>query len=177
VAGLQGRLLTAVALAAACASHLPPEVREAERLRRVLERSLAEAPPGGGVSVLLAFGPGVDLDLYVTDPLDETVYFANTPSASGGRLEADLHCGTEAPGDRIEVVRFRRPQTGGYRVGIDHPESCGGRRPAGYALAITRDGQVELHTGVARPLEFQLAVLDFQVVAEGGAPGSRRPRP
>jgi hypothetical protein len=171
--GSEWRLLAALVLAtAACAAPLPPELREAERLRAVLERSLAQAAPERGVAVLLAFGPGVDLDLYVTDPLEETVYFANTPSASGGRLEADLHCGTEAPGDRVEVVRFREPPAGRYRVGVDHPKSCGAGGSTGYALAVVRNGDAELHTGVIRPLEFRLAVLDFRIPAD--APGSER---
>jgi hypothetical protein len=155
----------ALALGLGCAAPVPAEVREAERLREGLERALAASPPGEGLRVLLAFGPGADLDLYVTDPLQETVYFANSPSASGGRLVADLHCGSGVAGDRVEEVRFRAPAAGAYRVGVDYPESCGPRAPAGYALAVVRGGAVELHAGTLQPLEFRLAALDFEVRA------------
>jgi hypothetical protein len=154
------------ALLAACASP-PPEVREAERLADGLRRLLAEIPAEEGLRVLLAFGAEVDLDLYVTDPLEETVYFANSPSASGGRLAEDLRCDSLPAGDRVEVVRFAAPLPGRYRVGVDHPKGCGARRPAGFALAVVRGARVEVHTGSLRPFEFRLAALDFEL--PGGA--------
>jgi hypothetical protein len=146
-------------------------VREAERLSAVLSRAVAEAPADSGLRVLLAFGPGADLDLYVTDPLEETVYFANSPSASGGLLEADLRCDSPGGGDRIEVVRFSAPIPGRYRVGLDHPEGCGAARPAGFALAVVREGAVELHSGSLQPLEFRLAALEFEVPESAARPG------
>jgi hypothetical protein len=150
---------------------VPPEVREAERLSAVLEKAVAELPAEPGLRVLLAFGPAADLDLYVTDPLEETVYFANSPSASGGRLEADLRCDSPGQGDRIEVVRFADPRAGRYRVGVDHPKGCGSRRPAGFALAVVRAGAVEIRGGSLRPQEFRLAALDFEVDGAAGAAG------
>ena len=45
-----------------------------------------------GLSVQLAFEADTDLDLYVTGPLLETVYFANLASKSGGELSADVRC-------------------------------------------------------------------------------------
>src|SRR6058998_2910370 len=47
--------------------------------------ALPAAPPQG-IRVVLLWAAPVDLDLYVTDPGLETVYFANTPSGSGGKL-------------------------------------------------------------------------------------------
>jgi hypothetical protein len=168
----RGGLLLAALLGAACAA-APPEQREAERLADGLRASVAAAAPEAGLQVLLAFGPEADLDLYVTDPRQETVYFANSPSGTGGRLEADRYCGAGEGGDRIEVVRFREPPTGPYRVGVDYPRSCGAERPAGYAVAVVRGGRIlELRTGTVRVREFQLAALDFDVpdVAAPAAP-------
>src|SRR5437588_148676 len=45
----------------------------------------AEAP-APGVRVSLVWSTPVDLDLYVTDPSQETVYFANPNAQSGGKL-------------------------------------------------------------------------------------------
>lgn len=163
------RSLLAFALGLSCAG-APPAEREAERLRDVLEAALEGEPADPTLRVLLAFGPGADLDLYVTDPLQETVYFANSPSAAGGRLEADLHCGSEPPGDRIERVRFAEPPSGTYRVGIDYPRSCGRARAAAFALAVVRGEDVAIHTGVLEPLEFRLAALDFELPEAAAAP-------
>jgi hypothetical protein len=154
--------LLVVSLGLSCAG-TPPEASEAERLRGVLQAALAAAPEDPALRVLLAFGRGADLDLYVTDPLHETVYFANSPSAAGGRLEEDLHCGSEPPGDRIEEVRFARPPPGRYRVGVDSPKSCGRARPAAFALAVVHGEKLTLHTGALQMLEFRLAALDFEV--------------
>ena len=84
------------------------------------------APPAPGeLRVELVFGAGADLDLYLTDPAQETVYYANTPSrGSGGRLERDLRC--EDPAPRVETVVVASAPPGRYRVGVDHPESCSG---------------------------------------------------
>lgn len=165
------RTAAAAALAAAlvsCASRgVAPELAEAARLRAWLERTLAERPRAAAevLRISLAFAPDVDLDLYVTDPLQETVYFANSPSRAGGRLEADLHCGSPGSGERAERVRFAEPPAGRYRVSVDHPRSCGRARAAGYALAVERGGRVELHSGSVRPGEFQLVALEFDVPA------------
>lgn len=165
----KSRSLLAFALGLSCAG-APPTEREAERLRELLEAALAEESADPALRVLLAFGPGADLDLYVTDPLQETVYFANSPSAAGGRLEADLHCGSEPPGDRIERVRFAEPPGGSYRVGIDYPRSCGRARTAAFALAVVRGEQIAIHTGALEPLEFRLAAVDFEIPAADAAP-------
>ena len=156
------------ALLASCATPaVAPEVAEAARLRAWLERTLAERarPAPEVLRVYLAFGEDVDLDLYVTDPLQETVYFANSPSRAGGRLEADLHCGSPGSGPRAEKVRFAEPPPGRYRVSVDHPRSCGRPRTAGYALAVERGGQLTFHTGSVRPAEFQLVAFEFEVPA------------
>ena len=94
------------------------EPDSAERRRR------EAAPAPGELRVELVFGAGADLDLYVTDPAQETVYFANTPLAgSGGRLEADLRCDAAAT-PRIETVVFASAPPGRYRVGVDRAGTC-----------------------------------------------------
>ena len=85
-----------------------------------------KAPPAPGeLRVELVFGAGADLDLYLTDPSQETVYYANTPSGgSEGRLERDLRCDDPAP--RVETIVLPNAPPGRYRVGVDHAESCAG---------------------------------------------------
>ncbi len=90
-----------------------------------LAATAAETPSmtgSNGVRVRLAFSAGADLDLYVTDPTFETVYFANSPNRAGGRLEADLRC--DAPSPRVETIRFPTTLSGAYRVGVDFPARC-----------------------------------------------------
>lgn len=124
----------------------------------------------------LVFAPGADLDLYVTDPLLETVYYANTPSRSGGVLERDRRCDegrrqgadaadARAEDVRVETVRFETPPPGRYRVGVDYPHRCeGGDEVMPYVVSIEAEGAREaLIEGLARHLEFTTIVTEFDV--------------
>jgi hypothetical protein len=130
-----------------------------------LEAALAEAkPPGPGELVVrLAFEPGADLDLYVTDPLDETIYYANTPARSGGALDADRRC--EGDGDAVETVRFVAPPDGRYRVGVDFQDRCeDGERVAPWVIAIDAGGERRWLRGLARWNVFASHVFEWVVL-------------
>src|SRR5437764_12126764 len=75
--------------------------------------------PTEGVSVALLWSAPVDLDLYVTDPSLETVYFANPRSQSGGRLKQDVTCTADTRQARLESAAWPSPPKGLYRVGVD----------------------------------------------------------
>ena len=146
------------ALPVACASGpakpLPPppapEWSDALRARAAaLEAALTAEPPAaaGALLVRLAFEPAADLDLYVSDPQEETVYYGNTPARSGGALDADVRCPHDGA---VETVRFAAPLAGRYRVGVDFQQRCaGGERVAPYALALEAPGQRRLLRGLA----------------------------
>jgi len=112
--------------------------------------------------VRLAFGSEADLDLHVTDPLQETVYFANASSASGGRLARDVGCRDSAP--RVEEVRFAEPPPGPYRVGVDFFLRC--RRvtaPVPFVLEVWADGVRHVRRGTVAFGEFDSRVLELRV--------------
>jgi hypothetical protein len=147
------RTLASLALCAlACAGcGAPPDARDGAGLR-----------PGAdaGLRVELRFGAEADLDLYVTDPLEETVYFANTPTRSGGRLEADVRC--DAPAPRSEAVVFEEPPPGRYRVGIDFPARCrltASRSP--WTLVVRGPGLAREVRGEIQFGSFEVIALEF----------------
>jgi hypothetical protein len=120
---------------------------------------------GPGVTVQLAFGAAADLDLYVTDPLLDTVYFARHETRTGGRISADVRCDTTGP--RIEEVRFDEPWAGLYRVGVDYPQRCDGApapAPAAYAVTAHVDGETYQATGSVALEQFQIVVLEFELL-------------
>jgi len=137
----------------------PPD-SEALALARALEASPPELAPGS-VVVRLAFGAGADLDLYVTDPLAEAVYFGNTPARSGGRLLADQRC--DAPAPRVEIIVFEAAPAGRYRVGVDFPERCDGRRGGDAAFAVEAFVRGRRHAvrGLLAPAVFAPIVLEL----------------
>jgi hypothetical protein len=159
-------------LATACASAPPPpppppEWSDALRTRvAVLADHLRALPvaPASELVVRLAFPPEADLDLYVTDPLLETIYYANTPAKSGGRLERDARCADPAEPVRVEVVRFEAPPVGRYRVGVDHPERCDdGDEVVPWAISIDEHGERSIHAGLARWLDFTTIATEFEL--------------
>jgi hypothetical protein len=143
--------LCGLALATGCAASPPAPGQPAP---------LPLAP--GALRIRLVFGTGADLDLYVTDPLEETVYFANSPSSvTGGRLDDDRRC--DAPAPRIETIEFASALPGRYRVGVDHAEACGRAEDAAFlviveAAGLYREerGEISLGRFLPRVLELEL---------------------
>lgn len=143
------------------AAWTPALEAEAAQLEAALSR--APAPAAGALRVRLAFGAAADLDLYVTDPLDETIYFANERAAGGGRLVADARCDTPAP--RIEEVAFPGAAAGRYRVGVDYMvyrAACGEQPPVvAYVIAIEGPEGRRFARGLARRGIFDARVLEL----------------
>jgi len=158
----------AAAAASACASAPPkppppPAWTPALTERAAaLEAALAAAPRAapGEIVVRLAFEPGADLDLYVSDPLEETVYYGRTPVRSGGALDVDRRCGEAETS--IETVRFAAPREGLYRVGVDYAERCaGGERVAPWAVSIETHGERRVLRGLATQGTFASRIDEF----------------
>jgi len=118
--------------------------------------------------VQLIFGEEADLDLYVTGPGSETVYFGNNPARSGALLDADRRCHDPKP--RIETVIVSDPQPGQYRVGVEFAEKCRALRGAvpyrievvAKDLRITQSGEIEAG-------RFENIALEFDLDTIGGA--------
>lgn len=138
-----------------------------ERLHAVLAKPI-DPDLASGVLVRLAFDTGADLDLFVTDPQQESVYFANSPIRSGGSLLSDRRCDDPAP--RIEIVHFPNPMTGRYRVGVDFHRRCDDARLLGadgseglYVVRVDHGGQVTKREGMVTLGHFEVIVVEFDV--------------
>lgn len=158
--------LLCAAGALACAAR-PPEWSSASLARAdVFERTLAEtsAPEEGSLElqVQLAFGGTADLDLYVTDPLEETIYFARRETRSGGRLDRDLRCSDPSP--RIERAVFPKALPGRYRVGVDYHSPCSsrGEREA-FTVQVDYRGVREVRRQEIDPRHFEVVVWEFEI--------------
>ncbi len=165
----RGALVVALAICGlGCRSAPPPREAQLQQLSAeasALESILAQrddAAPGV-LRFALAFGAAADLDLFVTGPFQESVYFANSPSAIGGKLEADLGC--DSPEPRVETVSFEDAPAGRYRVGIDFPERCDEADQAvPFAVSVLEGDEPLAGTrGVIRPREFLTIVLEVDV--------------
>jgi hypothetical protein len=117
-----------------------------------------------GLKIALLWEAAIDLDLYVTDPAQETVYFANTPARSGGRLEKDAGCSAPPGTVRLERTVWAAPTPGRYRVGVDFMKSCDGRTGrAGFRVLADVRGQKIEKRGTALGDRFEPIVLEIDV--------------
>jgi hypothetical protein len=118
----------------------------------------ATAEPG--LVVTLAWSAPADLDLYVTTPAGESIYYANPRRAFVG----DARCADGVRGPRSEAVRWRTPAPGRYRLGVDFPEACvDGVREAAYRLVVDSNGTRTEHGGTARLLVREPWVAEVDV--------------
>jgi len=120
--------------------------------------------PAAAVRVTLVWSAVADLDLYVTDPSLETVYFGNPKAASGGRLRQDVACGgiTAAGGPWMEEIGWDPAPRGRYRVGVDFIEPCAkGVETAGYRVVVEIGGKRLEKSGTASRDRFDPVVLEF----------------
>ena len=124
--------------------------------------------PGDGLIVTLTWAAPVDLDLYVTDPTWETVYFGNNPNRAGGRLERDERCrNQEDTAPRVEVVRLPRPAVGPYRVGVDFIDACdSGIAQASFRVAVAIRGDQRERIATATMNVFAPIVLELGIGRE-----------
>ena len=159
----------AMFIAGGCAEKTEPSIEQTRLLEaqvsalvdELASATSARAAPDELV-IRLAFGEDADLDLYVTDPLAESIYFANRQARSGGELVGDVRC--EATPPRIEEVRFASPLPGRYRVGVDHPSRCDGTRlPAAYAISVEGPGVTDHASGTLPLAKFEVIVMEFEV--------------
>src|SRR5262249_50014836 len=129
---------------------------------------VAAAPVAEGLRITLLWTEPVDLDLYVTDPSRETVYFAHPRSVSGGSLHHDVACGDltreESRAATLEQAESTRPPWGRYRVGVDFSDDCGSALgQAHYRLVVEVAGRRVERTGTVRRTIFEPVVIEFDV--------------
>ncbi|GIW41737.1 MAG: hypothetical protein KatS3mg076_2314 [Candidatus Binatia bacterium] len=124
----------------------------------------------GGLWVRLAWQGPADLDLYVTDPSFETVYFAYTPVRSGGRLVEDARCPGREGKPSVELVTWKSPPEGTYRVGVDYIARCERGAPdrIPFRLVVEADGQRLERRGEAEFERFEPVVLEFRLESDSG---------
>jgi hypothetical protein len=116
------------------------------------------------VRVRLVFGSEADLDLIVTDPNHEELYFANTQSRLGGIFDGDARC--ETPSPRVETASFTPAPIGRYRVSVDFMLRCKpGIDSAPYRLIVEANGEEQTIEGVAAFGEMQHVAYQFVVNA------------
>ena len=133
-------------------------------------------PPrqASGLQIRLVFGAEADVDLFVTDPDLETLYFGNNPSLGGGVLAEDIRCNAATP--HAEVVTFGNARPGRYRVGVEHARRCTrSRLPVPYRVEVLSGESNWSVEGELAPGAFDNRVVEFDL--RGSAARRVEPKP
>ena len=100
----------------------------------------------GDIQITLFWQGGADIDMYVTDPMGETISYSHTQSQSGGHLDQDARgdCLRSQANPTIENVYWGpNPPSGRYQIELHHFSACrsgGGATPVTVSIAV--GGQV-----------------------------------
>jgi hypothetical protein len=105
----------------------------------------------------------VDLDLHVTDPAGQTVYYNNKTVASGGSLDRDNQCDDYVNG-RPENVFWSAAPTGDYTVVVKWYEACtSGASSMPFTVRVVNKGTVSTHSGTVSAGSPSVEVVKFKV--------------
>ncbi len=82
---------------------------------------------GGNIQVTAAWQTSSDIDLHVTDPMGEEVYYGHRQSASGGRLDHDANAACSVAPPTVENVYWASPTPprGTYQARVVSYDQCG----------------------------------------------------
>lgn len=105
----------------------------------------------GDVQVTLRWFNQNDLDLHVTDPDGEKIYFQQRVSNSGGQLDVDSNAGctnnvTARPVENIFWADGQAPR-GEYRIDVHYFQQCLEAAPTYFEVDLLVDGQSQAFTG------------------------------
>lgn len=104
----------------------------------------------GDVQVTLTWNNENDLDLHVTDPAGERIYFSHRRAASGGELDVDMNAGGGPFSSRaVENVfwGFNTAPAGRYQVSVAHFRNNGSPDPTPFTVRVLNKGRVQTTRG------------------------------
>jgi len=125
---------------------------------------------GGDVGVTLTWGKKVDLDLYVTDPSGETIYYAHDSSESGGKLDVDRKCSNIDGGPLMENIFWPsgKAPTGAYTVKVNFFENCSNLpTPISFNVKTVINGNPTTFSKTIANEQDDVAVTTFQFNGSG----------
>jgi hypothetical protein len=161
---------------AAALSILTVDTSETETARQTqIDDAEAVLQGGGGdVQISLAWDNEADLDLWVTDPAGERIYYGNRSSASGGQLDVDDRNGFGP--ENIFWPEGEAPE-GTYRVQLDH---YSGPAPSGYRILLIVGERAQTFSGSIgddQTLDITTFTVGSARTVAAAAPSASVPRP
>lgn len=132
----------------ACANLVPPPPEEPDAIDERLDR---EGATSGELNFALVWDGQADLDLHITCPGGETIFFRNQSSAAcGGVLDIDMNAGGVRSNDPVEHIYFENPRSGNYAIRVNYYDASSRRGTVNFVLRISfGDRQEEFRGSVS----------------------------
>lgn len=120
---------------------------------------------GGAVQVTLEWKRGVDIDLYVTDPGSETIWYGDTQSASGGYLDHDdIDGGTSASPARENIFWESNAPAGSYSWKVKYFSTKSESGATDWSVAVFVNGSlVDSKSGTLSSVGAESSTFPFTV--------------
>lgn len=122
-------------------------------------------PSTGDVQVLLSWNNYNDLDLIVTDPTGETVWFKNRRVSSGGQLEIDMN--VEYPDSKTPIENIYWPSGGAingtYNVYLLYYKQHENKAENPFKITVKHGSKTDEYTGTARIEKEAIHICSFNL--------------
>ncbi|HSE41072.1 MAG TPA: hypothetical protein VLH08_09935 [Acidobacteriota bacterium] len=122
--------------------------------------TVGDFPANGQIEISLNWEGSADLDLHVTDPYGETLYYFRSTNQSGGRYEEDRECFNNNGQFERVVYDSGNAAAGLYQISVHYFRSCGEARDAHWTLHVNVDGRSSDYSGTIKPGEY-IRAADF----------------
>ena len=121
---------------------------------------LGSFPASGSMGVTLSWSGEADLDLHVTDPYGETIYYFRPTGESGGTLQQDSECA--GSGEHQEVVSYPSGMAaaGTYQISVHYFRSCGSAGDVSWNVKVDSDKGTQNYSGSIHPGQY-LRAADY----------------
>ncbi len=122
--------------------------------------TVGDFPANGQIQIELNWEGAADLDLHVTDPYGETVYYFRPFNQSGGAYQDDRECYNNHGQSERVIYGSGFAAAGLYQVSIHYFRPCGEARDIRWNLNVTADNRSANYSGTVRPGEY-IRAADF----------------
>ncbi|MEJ6477534.1 MAG: hypothetical protein QNL92_02495 [Octadecabacter sp.] len=137
-----------------CAPPPPQPQEEARAPDNIDERLDRENAQDGELTVTLAWDSTADLDLHVTCPGGDTIFYENRGSMTdgcGGMLDIDANAGIGGTSEPVEHIVFENPSPGEYRVRVHLFRNTAPPQTQSFRLRIQTGSDIQNLSGSVGP--------------------------
>jgi hypothetical protein len=97
----------------------------------------------GALQLSLSWDSSADLDLYLVEPNEFTIYYGQTTSTSGGELDVDGNAGCNNSGTNENITYASNPPAGQYEARVNLFSKCNSQATT-WVLRRNRNGVTQL---------------------------------